>query len=161
MGELLTTGKLSELACLTLYLMYEKKQGRGSPWAPLIRELDRTRGRGQQGARTPLLWAPGQAERLLAGSPVLGELRTRLKVRLHPGCRLLTEPGADWETWQHVTSTDSGGKATKKCCTQIVHSLLPLASSACLMITISKHKTGQASARYETGTLAGRCSCSA
>ncbi|KAK9785591.1 hypothetical protein WJX73_004453 [Symbiochloris irregularis] len=79
MGELLTTGKLSELACLTLYLMYEKKRGRASPWVPLIKELDRTRGRGQQGARTPLLWAPGQAERLLAGSPVLKELKLRLQ----------------------------------------------------------------------------------
>lgn len=84
MGELLTTGKLSELACLTLYLMYEKKRGRSSEWAPLIRELDRTRGRGQMGARSPLLWAPGQAERLLAGSPVLGEVRARLQVPLTP-----------------------------------------------------------------------------
>ena len=29
-AELLTTNKLSELACLTLYLMYEKKNGADS-----------------------------------------------------------------------------------------------------------------------------------
>ncbi len=36
MAELLTTNKLSELACLTLYLMYEKKNGRQSVWFEFI-----------------------------------------------------------------------------------------------------------------------------
>ena len=80
--ELLTTGKLSELALLTLYLMYEKKRGRQSVWQPFIQALDRQRGRGQQGAKSPLLWDPGQAERLLAGSPVLADLHARLVVRM-------------------------------------------------------------------------------
>lgn len=31
-AELLTDNKLSELACLTLYLMYEKKEGPNSFW---------------------------------------------------------------------------------------------------------------------------------
>ena len=85
--ELLTTGKLSELALLTLYLMYEKKRGKQSVWQPFIQALDRQRGRGQQGAKSPLLWDPGQAERLLAGSPVLADLHARLVVRtLTPGC---------------------------------------------------------------------------
>eukprot|EP00884_Botryococcus_braunii_P019621 jgi/Botrbrau1/6342/Bobra.0098s0001.1 len=34
-AEILTTGKLSELACLTLYLMYEKKMGRDSILVPV------------------------------------------------------------------------------------------------------------------------------
>jgi hypothetical protein len=37
MAELLTTNKLSELACLTLYLMYEKKNGRESVWYEFIK----------------------------------------------------------------------------------------------------------------------------
>ena len=37
MAELLTTNKLSELACLTLYLMYEKKNGRQSVWYEFIK----------------------------------------------------------------------------------------------------------------------------
>lgn len=48
MAELLTTGKLSELACLTLYMMYEKKEGRKSRWYHYIKELDKQRARGQQ-----------------------------------------------------------------------------------------------------------------
>ena len=36
-AELLTTNKLSELACLTLYLMYEKKNGRDSYWFEYIK----------------------------------------------------------------------------------------------------------------------------
>lgn len=83
--ELLTTGKLSELALLTLYLMYEKKRGKESVWRPFIQALDRQRGRGQQGAKSPLLWDPGQAEHLLAGSPILADLRARLAVRLLTG----------------------------------------------------------------------------
>lgn len=40
-AELLTTDKLSELACLTLYMMYEKKRGKASKWYHFIKELDR------------------------------------------------------------------------------------------------------------------------
>lgn len=36
-AELLTTNKLSELACLTLYLMYEKKRGSSSVWHEYIK----------------------------------------------------------------------------------------------------------------------------
>lgn len=36
-AELLTTNKLSELACLTLYLMYEKKNGKDSFWYEYIK----------------------------------------------------------------------------------------------------------------------------
>ena len=36
-AELLTTNKLSELACLTLYLMYEKKAGKESFWFEYIK----------------------------------------------------------------------------------------------------------------------------
>lgn len=124
MQELLTCNKLSELACLTLYMMYEKLRGEESRWlvsAPLacarvaaggnqlnvssmsrspavrcvgvvsvvclraaryeyIKELDRQRGRGQQGAKSPLLWDAGQVEELLQGSPVAKEVGLRLKV---------------------------------------------------------------------------------
>ncbi|PSC74659.1 3-oxoacyl-[acyl-carrier] synthase chloroplastic isoform B [Micractinium conductrix] len=78
LGELLTTGKLSELACLTLYLAYEKKRGTEGCWFHFIKELDRMQGRGSQGAKSPLLWAPGEAAELLAGSPVVGEIEARL-----------------------------------------------------------------------------------
>ncbi|CAM8908379.1 unnamed protein product [Rhodiola kirilowii] len=54
-SELLTTNKLSETACVALYLMYEKKQGKKSFWYPYIRELDRQRGRGQLAVESPLL----------------------------------------------------------------------------------------------------------
>ena len=37
LAELLTTNKLSELACLTLYLMYEKKNGKQSVWFEFIK----------------------------------------------------------------------------------------------------------------------------
>ena len=40
-AELLTTDKLSELACVTLYMMYEKMNGKKSRWHPYIKELDR------------------------------------------------------------------------------------------------------------------------
>lgn len=79
LAELLTTNKLSELAVLTLYLMYEKKRGQESKWFPFIKELDRLGGRGPQGAKSPLLWEEGQAEELLAGSPVIGQIKERLK----------------------------------------------------------------------------------
>eukprot|EP00252_Welwitschia_mirabilis_P009471 TRINITY_DN22071_c0_g1_i1.p1 TRINITY_DN22071_c0_g1~~TRINITY_DN22071_c0_g1_i1.p1 ORF type:complete len:501 (+),score=90.01 TRINITY_DN22071_c0_g1_i1:173-1675(+) len=68
-AELLTTNKLSELACLALYLMYEKKQGKESFWHPLIRELDRQRGRGQLAVESPLLWSPEELD-YFTGSPM-------------------------------------------------------------------------------------------
>lgn len=67
-AELLTTNKLSELACLALYLMYEKKQGKKSFWYPYIRELDRQRGRGQLAVESPLLWSDVELN-YLTGSP--------------------------------------------------------------------------------------------
>lgn len=67
-AELLTTNKLSELACLALYLMYEKKQGKKSFWYPYIRELDRQRGRGQLAVESPLLWTETELA-YLTGSP--------------------------------------------------------------------------------------------
>lgn len=67
-AELLTTNKLSELACLALYLMYEKKQGKKSVWYPFIRELDRQRGRGQLAVQSPLLWSDEELA-YLTGSP--------------------------------------------------------------------------------------------
>lgn len=69
-AELLASNKLSELACLALYLMYEKKQGKKSFWYPYIRELDRQRGRGQLAVESPLLWSESELS-YLSGSPVL------------------------------------------------------------------------------------------
>ena len=69
-AELLASNKLSELACLALYLMYEKKQGKKSFWYPYIKELDRQRGRGQLAVESPLLWSENELS-YLAGSPVL------------------------------------------------------------------------------------------
>lgn len=43
--------------------------------------FDRQRGRGQMGAKSPLLWEEGQVESLLAGSPVVNMVKDRLKVR--------------------------------------------------------------------------------
>lgn len=80
LAELLTTSKLSELACLTLYLAYEKKRGTASFWHPFIKELDRLRGKGQQGARSPILWEPWQVEQYLAGSPLVAQVNERMKV---------------------------------------------------------------------------------
>lgn len=45
-AELLTTNKLSELACLALYLSYEKKRGAESYWGPYIKELGMQQVRG-------------------------------------------------------------------------------------------------------------------
>lgn len=59
---------MSELACLALYLMYEKKQGKKSFWYPYIRELDRQRGRGQLAVESPLLWSEDELA-YLTGSP--------------------------------------------------------------------------------------------
>ncbi len=60
-AELLTTGKLSELACLTLYMMYEKKEGRKSRWYHYIKELDKQRARGQQVSPPPTPPTPAPA----------------------------------------------------------------------------------------------------
>ena len=78
-AELLTTNKLSELACLTLYLCYEKKRGKSSSLYPFIKELDRQAGRGSQGAKSPLLWSQEEIDDLLAGSPVQVEIEKRLE----------------------------------------------------------------------------------
>ncbi|KVH92843.1 Rubisco LS methyltransferase, substrate-binding domain-containing protein [Cynara cardunculus var. scolymus] len=75
-AELLTTNKLSELACLALYLMYEKKQGKESVWYPYIKELDRQRGRGQLAVESPLLWSESELN-YLTGSPVKAEVLER------------------------------------------------------------------------------------
>ncbi|XP_050233833.1 ribulose-1,5 bisphosphate carboxylase/oxygenase large subunit N-methyltransferase, chloroplastic [Mercurialis annua] len=75
-AELLTTNKLSELACLALYLMYEKKQGKKSFWYPYIRELDRQRGRGQLAVESPLLWSEAELA-YLTGSPTKAEVIER------------------------------------------------------------------------------------
>uniref|UniRef100_A0A5B7AH19 Putative histone-lysine N-methyltransferase setd3 isoform X2 n=1 Tax=Davidia involucrata TaxID=16924 RepID=A0A5B7AH19_DAVIN len=75
-AELLTTNKLSELACLALYLMYEKKQGKNSFWYPYIRELDRQRGRGQLAVESPLLWSEIELG-YLTGSPTKVEVIER------------------------------------------------------------------------------------
>ncbi|CAK7328265.1 unnamed protein product [Dovyalis caffra] len=76
LAELLTTNKLSELACLALYLMYEKKQGKKSFWYPYIRELDRQRGRGQLAVESPLLWSEDELADL-TGSPTKAEVLDR------------------------------------------------------------------------------------
>uniref|UniRef100_A0A0E0MKY5 Rubisco LSMT substrate-binding domain-containing protein n=1 Tax=Oryza punctata TaxID=4537 RepID=A0A0E0MKY5_ORYPU len=75
-AELLTTNKLSELACLALYLMYEKKQGQDSFWYPYIKELDRQRGRGQLAVESPLLWSENELNHL-KGSPIRDEVIAR------------------------------------------------------------------------------------
>ncbi|XP_074311262.1 uncharacterized protein LOC141647116 [Silene latifolia] len=75
-AELLASNKLSELACLALYLMYEKKQGKTSFWYPYIRELDRQRGRGQLAVESPLLWSSSELS-FLTGSPVVAEILQR------------------------------------------------------------------------------------
>ena len=80
LAELVTGNKkVSVLGNLALFLMYEKKAGKesGSCWKPLIDELDHIKARGPAGAKSPLLWEPGQADALLAGSPVLEELAER------------------------------------------------------------------------------------
>ena len=78
LAELLTTNKLSELACLALFLMYEKKLGAKSQWQPFIKELDRIQARGALGAKSPLLWSPDERARLLRGSPLLADAEARV-----------------------------------------------------------------------------------
>lgn len=78
LAELLTTNKLSELACLALFLMYEKKLGAASKWQPLIKELDRIQARGALGAKSPLLWSGAERARLLRGSPLLADAEARV-----------------------------------------------------------------------------------
>ena len=53
-AELLTSKNLSELAILTLYLMYEKKTGQDSFWAPYIQVREDIRSAYFQGVLTPL-----------------------------------------------------------------------------------------------------------
>ncbi|XP_024387385.1 fructose-bisphosphate aldolase-lysine N-methyltransferase, chloroplastic [Physcomitrium patens] len=77
-AELLTTNKLSELACLALYLMYEKKQGKESYWYPYIRELDRQRGRGQLSVASPLLWSREELNEYFTGSTMKEVVLERL-----------------------------------------------------------------------------------
>ena len=71
-------GKLSELAVLALYLMYEKKVGKQSFWRTYIKELDRQRARGVQAVESPLLWSDEELAALLQGSPVVAAVRERL-----------------------------------------------------------------------------------
>ncbi|CAI5533684.1 unnamed protein product [Closterium sp. Naga37s-1] len=78
-AELVTTNKLSELACLALYLMFEKKQADESFWGPFIHELDRQRGRGQTAVATPLLWDPQEVAELFQGSPMKVSIRIRVE----------------------------------------------------------------------------------
>eukprot|EP00898_Chlorokybus_atmophyticus_P007628 jgi/Chlat1/7867/Chrsp66S07342 len=80
LAELLTTNSLSELACLALYMMYEKKSGAKSFWSSYIKELDRQRARGQAAVESPLLWKEEELYTLLAGSPVVAEVENRLAV---------------------------------------------------------------------------------
>lgn len=75
---MLTAGKLSELAVLTLYLMYEKKVGKESFWYQYIKELDRQRARGVQAVESPLLWSKAELDELLQGSPVVAAVKARL-----------------------------------------------------------------------------------
>lgn len=49
----------------------------------MLQELDRIQGRGQMGAKSPLLWDEGQVDEYLAGSPLVGEIKERLKVSSH------------------------------------------------------------------------------
>ena len=63
---------------LTLYLMYEKKVGSTSRWAPFIKELDRQRARGAQAVESPLLWSDADLVELLQGSPVGPAVGARL-----------------------------------------------------------------------------------
>ena len=46
---------------------------------PAMQELDRIQARGQMGAKSPLLWDDGQVEEYLAGSPLVAEIKERLK----------------------------------------------------------------------------------
>eukprot|EP00899_Mesostigma_viride_P007883 jgi/Mesvir1/17096/Mv07533-RA.2 len=78
LAELLTTNTLSELACLALYLMYEKKQGKESYWLPFIKELDNQAARGQNAVESPLLWKPEEIEAYLTGSPLVEDIKKRL-----------------------------------------------------------------------------------
>uniref|UniRef100_A0A383VYM3 Rubisco LSMT substrate-binding domain-containing protein n=1 Tax=Tetradesmus obliquus TaxID=3088 RepID=A0A383VYM3_TETOB len=78
LAEMLTAGKLSELACLALYMMYEKKVGKEGFWHQYIKELDRQRARGVQAVESPLLWSDEELTDLLQGSPVVAAVRARL-----------------------------------------------------------------------------------
>ena len=67
--------ELGQLIC-----RYEKKEGKKSKWYEYIKELDQQRARGQQGAKSPLLWEAREVEQYLAGSPVQADIRARLQV---------------------------------------------------------------------------------
>ena len=71
-----------------------------------IKELDKQRGRGQQGAKSPLLWEAGQVEELLQGSPVGKEVGLRLKVlkTLLP------------TNWQHAFSEADPNRTVARLC---------------------------------------------
>ena len=49
-------------------------------------------GRGLQGAKSPLLWEDSQVQEYLAGSPLIGEIKERLKVSPEgaDSCEVLT-----------------------------------------------------------------------
>lgn len=54
-----------DLIGLTLWLMYERVQGEKSPWQPYLKMFP-------QSSLSPLLWTPEEQQRLLKGSPALG-----------------------------------------------------------------------------------------
>jgi hypothetical protein len=58
------TGR-DDLIGLTLWLMYERVQGEKSPWQPYLKMFP-------QSTLSPLLWTPEEQQRLLKGSPALG-----------------------------------------------------------------------------------------
>lgn len=66
-------------------MMYEKKEGSRSFWAPYIKELDRQRGRGQQGAESPILWPEDEVKNICVWNdsvctqnPMYGMLTTKI-----------------------------------------------------------------------------------
>ena len=70
------------IALLVMVCVRDKRSVPCAARYEYIKELDRQRGRGQQGAKSPLLWDAGQVEELLQGSPVAKEVGLRLKVLL-------------------------------------------------------------------------------
>lgn len=90
-----------------------------------IQELDQQRARGQQGAKSPLLWEAREVEQYLAGSPVQADIRARLQVRT-PYCNAFSEgdPHLDqasdfqltcWAVQQHIVPLDR--ESSVHCCT--------------------------------------------
>jgi hypothetical protein len=81
-----------------------------------VQELDQQRARGQQGAKSPLLWEAREVEQYLAGSPVQANIRARLRART-PCCNACFggEPHAVqasevqlacWAVQQHIVPLD-------------------------------------------------------